>query len=121
MKVVVKNPNEAMQVVEIADLKEINKIVGNVDANGEGLNEIWSDFRQRVFDSIDIYMNGSALFNPNLPKNFWDVGGFKLYCGAVVFAGYDENSQNLFGVCSLTDEQIEYLKENIHKVYEIYR
>lgn len=119
MKVVVKKPNEAMQVVEVADLKEINKIVGNVDANGEGLTYTGSDFRQGVFDGIDIHMNGLAVFNPDLPRNFWDVGGFKLYCGAVVFAGYNENSQNLFGVCSLTDAQIEYLKENIHKVYEI--
>ena len=35
MKVVVKNPNEAMKVIEVADLKEINKIIGNVDKNGE--------------------------------------------------------------------------------------
>lgn len=120
MKVVVKNPNEAMKVVEVADLKEINKIVGNVDANGEGLNTTGSDYRQGVFDGIDIHMNGAAILNSELPENFWDVGGFRLYCGSVVFAGYDKNNGDRFGVCSLTEEQIKYLKENIKKIYEIY-
>lgn len=120
MKVVIKNPGEAMKVAEVADLKEINKIVGNVDANGEGYNKTGSDCRQGVFNGIDIHMNTSALFNPKLSENFWDVGGFRLYCGSVVFAGYNEDSHGSFGVCSLTDEQIEYLKENIHKVYEIH-
>ncbi len=119
MKVVVKNPNEALKVVEVADLKEINKIVGNVDVNGDGLNETGSDFRQCVFDGIDMHMNAKAQFNLRLPENFWDISGFKQYCGSVVFAGYDMNSSEPFGVCSLTDEQIEYLKENIHKVYDI--
>ena len=70
MKVIVKNPNEAMKVIEVADLKEINKIIGNVDKNGEGLDETGSDYRQGVFDGIDIHMNGRAVFNPELPENF---------------------------------------------------
>lgn len=119
MKVIVKNPNDVMKVVEVAGLREINKIVGNVDANGEGLNETGSDCRQAIFHGIDMHMNARAMFNSKLPENFWDVSGFKLYCGSVVFAGYDENSPDPFGVCSLTDEQMEYLKENIHKFYEI--
>ena len=119
MKVVVKNPNEAMKVIEVADLKEINKIIGNVDKNGEGLDETGSDYRQGVFDGIDIHMNGRAVFNPELPENFWNAMGSRLYCGSVVFAGYDQNAEDPFGVCSLTDEQIEYLKENIRNVYDI--
>lgn len=119
MKVVVKNPNEAMKVIEVADLKEINKIIGNVDKNGEGLDETGSDYRQGVFDGIDIHMNGRAVFNPELPENFWNAMGSRLYCGSVVFAGYDPNGEG-FGVCSLTDEQIKYLKDNIRKIYDIY-
>ena len=106
MKVVVKNPNEAMKVIEVADLKEINKIIG-------------SDYRQGVFDGIDIHMNGRAIFNPELPENFWNTMGSRLYCGSVVSAGYDPYGEG-FGVCSLTDEQIKYLKDNIRKIYDIY-
>ena len=119
MKVVVKNPNELMRVIEVSGLKEINKIVGNVDENGEGLNETGSDFRQGIFYGIDMHMNGAARINTDLPKNFYDMSGLRLYFGSVVFAGYDQNAEDPFGVCSLTDEQIEYLKENIRKVYDI--
>lgn len=119
MKVVIKRPNESLQVIEVEGLQEINQIVGNFDEHGNGLYDVNSDIRTRVFDGIDMYVNELAQFNPNLPKNFWDVLGFQLICGNAIFAGFDKNNKEDFGLCSLTDEQIDYLKNNVNKVYDI--
>ena len=119
MKVVIKKPGESMAVIEVSGLQEINKLVGNVDENGEGYSFTGSDFRQGVFPGIDIHINGSSLFNPGLEENFWDIYGNKLYCGNVVFAGYHPDPAE-YGVCSLTDEQIRYLTENIRSVFDIF-
>ena len=119
MKVIIKRPNESMQIIEVKNLKEINKLLGNIDENGEADSSTGSDYRQGIFKGIDMYVNGNALFNANLPKNFWDINGDRLYCGNVVFAGYDSNARKEYGVCSLTDEQIDYLMKNIRKIFEI--
>ena len=120
MKVVIKRPNEGMQVIEVSGLSEINKLVGNVDENGEGESSTGSDYRQGVFKGIDIHMNGNAIFSTKLPSNFWDTNGNYMYCGNVIFAGYNPESKLPYGVCSLTDEQIEYLKANISQQYDIF-
>jgi len=120
MKVVIKRPGEGLTVIEVKDLQEINKLVGNIGSDGEGRHDTGSDFRQEVFGGIDIHMNGNAVFNPSLPQNFWDANGNRLFCGNVIFAGYDPKSGEPYGVCSLNDTQIEYLKANIRRVYDIF-
>jgi len=120
MKVLIKKPDEALSVIEVSGLAEINKLLGNVDAEGNGLSGTGSDYRQGVFNGVDMHMNGRAIFNSNLPQNFWDANGNYLYCGNVIFAGYDSSSGAPYGVCSLTDEQIELVKNNIHKYYDIF-
>ena len=119
MRVLIKEPDSVLRIAEVEGLREINELVGNVDRNGEGLASTGSDFRQEVFDNIDMHMNDSAIFNVELRNNFWDVRGRNLYCGTVVFAGYDSNSSEQYGVCSLTEEQIDYFRKNIGKIYEI--
>ena len=119
MKVVIKRPNEKLQIIEVKDLKEINKVLGNFVENGEVDSSTGSDYRQEIFKGIDMYVNKNSLFNPNLPKNFWDVNGNRLYCGNVIFTGYDSSTKKEYGVCSLTDEQIDYLTKNIRQLFEI--
>lgn len=116
MKVVVKRPNEEPQVIEVSGLEEINKIVGNVDRNGNGINKAGSDTRGGVLPGIDMYVNDHALFNPFLPENFWDKSGKHLYCGNVVFAGYNRTVGG-FGVCSLTDEQAELIQKEFCNLF----
>lgn len=120
MKVLIKRPHESLEVIEVSGLKEINKLTHNVDENGEGYETTGTDSRQGVFDGIDIYMNERAIFNSNLPENFWSNNGMSLYCGNVIFAGYDPQSGGEYGVCSLTDEQIAYIRQNISKYYDIW-
>lgn len=119
MKVVIKRPNEQLQIIEVNDLKEINKLLGNFTENGEVDSSTGSDYRQGVFKGIDMHVNGNSLFNADLPKNFWDVKGNRLYCGNVIFTGYDLNTAKECGVCSLTDEQIDYLMKNISRLFDI--
>ena len=119
MKVLIKRPHASLEVIEVSDLKEINKLTHNVDENGEGLKSTGSDSRQSVFSGIDMYMNESALFNTSLPENFWDKNGNRLYCGNVIFAGYNPESGGAYGECSLTEEQIEHIKNNIGTYYDI--
>lgn len=119
MKAVVKRPGERLSVIEVSGLEEINQIVGNVDENGKGYSFTGSDYRQEIFSGIDVHMNGNAIFNTELEQNFWDLSGNKLYCGNVIFVGYDPKSENPCGVCSLSDEQVEYIKNNIRRVYDI--
>ena len=119
MKVVIKKPNEQLKIIEVKDLTEINKLLGNFNEKGEVDSSTGSDYRQGIFKGIDMHVNGSSLFNADLPKNFWDVKGNRLYCGNVIFAGYDPNARKEYGVCSLTDEQIDYLMKNIRTLFEI--
>ena len=119
IKVVIKRPNEQMQIIEVKDLKEINELLCNFNEKGEADSSTGSDYRQGIFKGIDMHMNGNSLFNANLSKNFWDVNGNRLYCGNVIFTGYDSNERKEYGVCSLTDEQIDYLAKNIRTLFEI--
>lgn len=118
MKVIIKRPHAALEVIEVSGLKEINQICGNLDDEGNPLNITGSDYRQGVFANIDMYVNGNALFNTKLPKNFWDVNGNSLYCGNVIFAGYNASASE-YGLCALTDEQIKTVFERIHEKYDI--
>ena len=119
IKVVIKRPNEKLQIIEVKDLKEINELLGNFNEKGEADSFTGSDYRQGIFKGIDMHVNGNSLFNANLSKNFWDVNGNRLYCGNVIFTGYDSNERKEYGVCSLTDEQIDYLTKNIRTLFEI--
>ena len=119
MKVVIKKPNEALKVIDVEDLKEINKLLGNIDEDGNGISTTGSDYRQGIFEGIDMYVNKNAIFNADLQDNFWDVSGRNLYCGNVVFAGYNSENTKNCGACSLTDEQIDYLIKNINSKFDI--
>lgn len=119
MKVIIKRPNESMQIIEVKNLTEINELLGNIDKNGEVDSTTGSDYRQGIFEGIDMHVNGNSLFNVNLPQNFWDVKGNNLYCGNVIFAGYDASARKDYGVCSLTDDQIDYLMKNIRTLFDI--
>lgn len=119
LKVVIKRPDEQMQIIEVKDLREINKLLGNLDEKGEGENTTGSDYRTGVFQGIDMHVNANSLFNTDLPKNFWDIKGKNLYCGNVIFTGYDSNKRKEYGVCSLTDNQIDYLTKNINQLFDI--
>jgi len=119
MKVLIKKPGCCLETIEVSDLKEINKLLDNLDENGEGKSSTGSDLRQGVFEGIDMHMNGNALFNLKLPENFRDANGNLLYCGNVIFTGYDTSSGMPYGVCSLRDDQIEYIKANIGRYYDI--
>lgn len=85
MRVVIKNPNEAMKITDVENLKEINKLVGNVDENGEGLAVTNGNICQEVFDGIGIemYVNENSNMSLSLKRNFWDVKGNVLYGGTV--------------------------------------
>ena len=108
-----------MQIIEVKNLKEINELLGNFDENGEAKSSTGSDYRQGIFKGIDMHVNGNSLFNSNLPENFWDTNGNRLYCGNVIFAGYDSSTKKDHGVCSLTDGQIDYLMKNIRTLFDI--
>ena len=119
MKVVIKKPGENLKIIEVKDLREINKLTGNIDENGEGYDYTGSDLRKSVFDGIDMYVNENAPFAFELGQNFWDVSGFNVYYGNVIFAGFDRNSGGDYGVCSLSNEQIDYLNKNISSLFDI--
>ena len=111
MKVVVKKPGIEPEIIEVEDLRAINKLVGNLDESGEGLNHTGTEIREPIVNGIDVYTKSDALFNIELGQNLWDSRNSAVICGTVVFAGCNENNQ----VCSLTEEQIAYCLEYIKK------
>lgn len=106
MKVIVKRPGKDGEIAEVEGLPEINKICGNVDDKGNGINRAGSDIRMRIYSGVDMYVKEDAINNFDLEENLWAPGDMAVLFGNAVFAGYDEKVGG-YGVCSLTDEQIQ--------------
>ena len=114
MKVIIKRPGKNGEIAEVEGLSEINKICGNVDSDGNGLDRTSSDIRMEIYRGIDMYVKEDAINRKELGANLWAPGdGFVLF-GNSVFAGYDEKLEGC-GVCSLTDEQVQKVMEFIAK------
>ena len=106
MRVICKKPKCDAELIEVAGIEEINKLVGNVDENGNGVNGASSDIRCGVLGGVDLYMKEDAVFNTALEGNLWTRNDNAIVCGTVVFAGYDDNKYEDSGAASLTDEQV---------------
>lgn len=104
MRVIIKKPGEKPKTIEVLNLSEINKLVGNVDEDGNGWNHGGSDIRMLIGPGIDQYCKDDAISNVELGPNLWSYNDNAMYFGTVVFAGCDKN----YDLCSLTDEQIQY-------------
>ena len=115
MKVIIKEPGKNPVITEVEDMVTINKIVGNVDGNGNGVDTTGSDSRGSIGKGIDQYNKDDALNNLRLDGNLWNQYDTGVLCGNIVFAGYDPNSKANFGAVSLTDEQIKYCLEYIEE------
>lgn len=108
MKVIVKHPGKEPEITEVDGIAAINKLVGNVDENGNGRDHAGSDVREAIADGIDEYVKENAAYNTELERNLWSSNNFSLFCGTVVFAGYNRENRADCGACSLTDEQIAF-------------
>lgn len=114
MKVIIKRPGESGKIVEVTGLSEINKICGNVDSDGNGVNRTSSDIRMGIHSGIDMYVKEDAINNFDLDENLWAPGDMAVLFGNIVFAGYDGQLEG-YGVCSLTDEQVQIVMDFIAK------
>ena len=110
MKVIIKRPGEDGKIAEVAGLPEINKICGNVDSDGNGVNRTGSDMRMPIYSGIDMYVKEDAINNFDFEENLWAPGDGAVLFGNIVFAGYDGH-----GICSLTDEQVQIVMDFIAK------
>ena len=116
MKVIVKNPGLDPGLCEVSGITEINKLVGNVDENGNGVNDVNSDMRTDIGRNVDMYMNEHAAFNTKLEGNLWSPNNSTLFCGTIVFAGYSQDNCKVdFGACSLTQDQIDFCLDYINR------
>ena len=102
MKVILKKPKMDPEVIDVENLCAFNKLVGNVDESGNGLNFVVSDERMSIAPGIAMYIKSDADFISSLEANIWTKNGSTLICGPVVFVGYNNGT-----VCSLTEEQIK--------------
>ena len=112
MRVIIKRPGENGKIAEVAGLSEINKICGNIDGNGNGLDRASSDIRMEIDRGVDMYVKSDAINNFDLEENLWAPGNNAVFFGNIVFAGYDGQSEG-DGVCSLTDEQVQKVMDFI--------
>ena len=112
MKVIIKRPGEDVKIAEVAGLPEINKICGNVDSDGNGLDWASSDIRMEIDSGVDMYVKSDAINNFDLEENLWAPGNNAVLFGNIVFAGYDSQLRG-YGVCSLTDEQVQKVMDFI--------
>ena len=110
IKVIVKKPGAMPEIVELEGMSEINKIIGNVDEQGNGWNDASSDTRMEVGPCIDEYCKADAVNNFALEQNLWNHFDSAVLFGNIIFAGYDSTNYDL---CSLTDAQIKYCFEYI--------
>ena len=110
MRILVKYPGKAPEVIEVEGMRDINKLTGNVDADGNGVYDTGTDYRTSIGPGVDLYCKTNAAYNTDLEPNLWNANNFILLCGTIVFAGYDDTCIENFGACSLTDEQIEYCR-----------
>ncbi len=116
MLVVVKEPGLEPEIREVNGISEINKIVGNIDEDGNGYNHGGSDIREPIGKGVDIYMYGAAVYNLDFGEsNLWTQNNRGVICGTVVFAGFDPDDSSNSGACSLTEEQIEHCRMYIDK------
>lgn len=114
MKVIIKRPGEDGKIAEVEGLPEINKICGNMDSNGNGLAMASSDTRMEIDDGVDMYIKTDAINNFDLDENLWAPNNNAVFFGNIVFAGYDSQLEG-YGVCSLTDEQVQKVMDFIAK------
>ena len=114
MKVIIKRPGEAGKIAEVEGISEINKICGNVDSNGNGLDRPISDIRMEIERGVVMFVKSDAINNFALEKNLWAPGDGAVVFGNIVFAGYDRQLEG-YGVCSLTDEQVQKVMDFIAK------
>ena len=114
MKVIIKRPGEDGKIAEVAGLPEINKICGNVDSDGNGVNRTSSDIRMAIYRGVDMYVKEDAINNFDFEENLWAPGDGAILFGNIVFAGYDGQAGG-YGVCSLTDEQVQKVMDFIAK------
>ena len=112
MKVIIKRPGENGKIAEVAGLPEINKICGNVDSDGNGLDWASSDIRMEIDSGVDMYVKSDAINNFDLEENLRAPGNNAVFFGNIVFAGYDGQLEG-YGVCSLTDEQVQKVMDFI--------
>ena len=115
MRVIVKYPGKEPEVMEAEGIRDINKLVGNVDEQGNGWDHTSSDIRSFIADGIDEYVKANAAYNPELEPNLWSSDDFNVWCGTVVYTGYDSEKPTDCGACSLTDEQIEFCLSYIER------
>ncbi len=115
MKVIVKHPRMDPEVTDVDGISAINKLIGNTDAKGNGLGYTGSDVREPIAPGIDIWVNANGVYNNALKGNLWSSDDMRLFCGTVVFAGYDGNNKVDAGACSLTEEQIRWCLAHIEK------
>lgn len=102
IRVIVKEPNKDLEIKEIEnDYKELSKICqGMID-----MTPLPTD------DNIDICCNDEFLFN-GMEANIISPEREGLFCGPLIFMGYQEEDGSSI---SLTDEQIEKVKNYISK------
>jgi hypothetical protein len=115
MIVIVKEPGKHFEKRDVEGIEEINRLVGNVDENGKGVNYGSSDTRDFIAPGIDMYCNANALYNNDLEPNLWNKSDTGVLCGTVVFAGYDQEDTMNAGAVSLKEEQIEIISSFINK------
>ena len=120
LKVIYKAPKELAKIIKVKNLSEINKLVGNVDALGNGLPSAGADIRCGIGNGMDIFMYECACcpdseFMANNEETIWSHDGLRMIFGPIIIAGYDNNEVANMGAVSLTDEQIrqayQYLAE----------
>ena len=105
IKAIIKKPGVKPEIVELEGMCEINKILGNVDEQGNGWNYASSDTRMEIGLGIDEYCKEDAINNFNFEQNLWNHFDSAVLFGNIIFAGWDSSK---FEVCSLTNEQIKY-------------
>ena len=114
MKVIIKRTGENGKIADVEGLSEIKKICGNIDSNGNGLDRASSDIRMEIDSGIDMYVKSDAINNFALEENLWAPGNNAVLFGNIVFAGYNGRLEG-YGVCSLTDEQVQKVMDFIAK------
>ena len=113
MRIMVANPKTNPEICEVSSMDEINLIVKNFDADKVLSSRPDQDTCRSISNGIHLYCNKLASFNLNMEDNLWAPGDSDLLCGTVVFAGYDPNAIDTFGVCSLSDLQMQKVLEYI--------
>jgi hypothetical protein len=115
MKVIVKEPGKKARVAEVSDIREINQLCGNLDEKGLPLSVATSDTRGPIGEDVDMYCNEKSAVNADLGANLWGPNNGAMYCGTLVFAGYNGNVNENFGAVSLNDKQTKFVLEFIKK------